>query len=329
MTTRRAALACAAIFTFLTSGTQAAGTAKGVGFQTFVVRDPVGGTDMAAVVFYPSATASGTTTIGPYRVDATQASPFAERTFPLIVFSHGTGGSMYDEHDFETGLAARGFIVAAITHAGDNFQDRTGLGTDRVLIGRELQMSALITAVLNDPPLRSHVDPKRIGAMGFSAGGYDALLLAGAKPNFALKDDYCASHSDDRTFCGWSVEITDPSLRARRDSRVKAVVALSPVGFYFDRAGLSGVNVPVDLWATADDEVLPLSWNAGRVRALLPRRPEFNVVPRAHHLVFISPCAAALAQQSPELCVDPPGVDRAAIHRRVVDDAAAFFASHL
>lgn len=306
-----------------------ADAAWGVGFRTFAVSDPVGGAKMPAVVFYPSSTAPGTTTVGPYRLAATAEAPFAPGTFPLIVFSHGTGGSMYDEHDLETGLARRGFVVAAVTHAGDNYHDTSGLGTDRVLIGRELQMSALITAVLGDATLRRHIDPKRIGAMGFSAGAYDVLLLAGAKPDFALKDAYCRARPDDRTFCEWSVRVSDPILQARRDSRVRAVVAISPVGFYFDRAGLSDVRIPVDLWAASADEVLPLAWNAGRVRELLPRSPEYNVVPNAHHLVFVSPCTQTFAQQHQDLCLDPPGVDRPAIHRRVVADAAAFFGSHL
>ena len=284
---------------------------------------------MPAVVFYPSEAASAATTIGPYRVAASNGLPFASGTFPLIVFSHGTSGSMYDEHDIETGLARKGFVVAAITHAGDNFEDRSGLGTDRVLIGRELQMSALVTAVLGDSLVRPHVDAERIGAMGFSAGAYDVLLLAGAKPNFALKDAYCQAYPADETFCGWEVRITDPALQPRRDPRIKAVVALSPVGFYFDREGLAGVTVPVDLWAAAADEVLPLAWNAERVRSLLAVSPEYTVVPKAHHLVFISPCTAAFARQAPDLCSDPPGVDRAAIHRDVFTDAARFFTAHL
>jgi predicted dienelactone hydrolase len=299
--------------------------ARGVGFRTLEVRDPVSGSAMPAVVFYPSKAASGVTVVGPYRLHATQALPIVDASVPLIAFSHGTGGSIYDDHDLATGLAARGFVVAVVQHAGDNYRDRSGLGTDRVLIGRELQMSALIDTVLANATFRSVVDTRRIGAMGFSAGGYDTLLLAGAKPNFALKDGYCRAHAGDQTFCGWDVRVSEPALRAERDGRVRAILAISPVGLYFDREGLSGVGVPVDIWTGGDDALLPLDWNAARIRRLLPTPPRFTQVPKAGHFTFVSPCAPELARALPSLCTDPPAVDRTAIHARLVADAAAFF----
>lgn len=299
---------------------------RGVGFVTFSVRDPVSGMPMPAVAFYPTQVTSGSTTVGPYRIAATLGPTPASGRFPLIVFSHGTGGSRYDDHDFETSLARRGFVVAAVDHAGDNFHDRSGLGTDRVLVGRELQMSALIDAVVASRRLQSHVNVRQIGAAGFSAGGYDVLLMAGAKPDFALKNDYCHAHPQDPTFCnGWHVAITRQGLRAKRDPRVKAVFAMAPVGIYFNRAGLAGVDVPVDLWAAGADRVLPLNWNAARVRTLLPHAPRYTVIPNAGHLVFISPCTPAFIKRAPELCIDPPGVNRAAIHARISADAAHFF----
>jgi len=70
---------------------------RGVGLQTFDVRDPVSGKAMPGVVFYPTEARSGSTSIGPYVVGATAGEPPSMGRFPLIAFSHGTGGSRYDD----------------------------------------------------------------------------------------------------------------------------------------------------------------------------------------------------------------------------------------
>ena len=302
----------------------------GAGVATLRVRDPIGGSALPAVVYYPSASATSTTEVGPYTIAATLDAPPAAGAHPLIVFSHGAGGSINDDHDLDTSLASQGFVVAAVEHGGDDYRDQSGAGTDRVWIGRSLQLSALIDAVLASPALRPLVDAQKIGAMGFSLGGYDVLVLAGAKPNFGLQSGYCSINPNDETFCtGWHVRITRPDLPPPHDPRVRAVLALAPVGVFFDRAALAGVDVPVDLWAAGADQVLLIPGNAARVRDLLPQRPEYTVVPNAGHDVFASPCTARLRAQRPDACTDPPGVDRAAVHAAIVNDAVRFFTRSL
>lgn len=302
--------------------------AHGVGFTTLSVTDPVAGQAMSAVVFYPAAAAAGTTAVGPYQVAATAGLPLAAGRFPLILLSHGTGGSRWDLHDFATGLARRGFLVASLDHPGDNFHDHSGLGKDTVLLGRPLQMSALLDAVLTRHEFAAHADPARIGAAGFSAGGYTVLVLAGAHPDFGLLRQYCRAYPRDPEFCtGWKVERTRPDLVARADPRIRAVFAMAPVGIYFDRASLAGVRVPVSIVAGASDPVLPLAANAARIRDELPRPPDFDLVPGAGHYVFLAPCTAALRRQAPVICNDPPGVNRAALHAALIARAARFFAA--
>jgi len=300
----------------------------GVGYKTFTVTDPVGGAKMDAVAFYPASEATKSTKLGPYTVDAQRNAAMQSGSHPLIVFSHGTRGSSYDDHDIETGLARAGFVVAAVDHAGDNYADSSGLGSDRVLIGRELQMSALIDTVLAEPSLRTGIDATKIGAAGFSAGAYDTLLLGGAQPNFSLKAAYCRAHPDDREFCGWEVRVSEPPLHAKGDPRVRAGLALDPVGLYFDRASLAPVSIPVDLWGARDDTVLLPPWNSQRVNALLPAKHEYHVAPGDHY-VFVSPCSASLSARLPFLCVDASGIDRAAIHKEIVENAVDFFSTAL
>ena len=283
---------------------------------------------MPATIFYPATGTPGSTQLGPYTVGAKGDLPFAPGSFPLIVFSHGTSGSTLDDSDLEVGLAKHGYVVAAVEHAGDNYHDRSGLGSDRVLIGRSMQLSALIDAVLQSSTLAPHIDASRIGAAGFSAGGSDVLLLAGARPNFALKDRYCAAMPADKTFCGWSVRVSTPPLAAHADTRVRAVLALDPVGLYFDREALAAVDAPVDLWTAKDDTVLQPEWNAQHINELLAVAHFYHVAPGDHY-VFLSPCSQQLRNAAPEVCTDGPGIDRKQVQAQVLSDATAFFGLRL
>ncbi len=312
------------------SGTLA--STLGVGFAEFRVHDPIAHGRMSAVAFYPSDEASGVTTIGPYAIGATRNLALSSGSHELVVISHGTGGSKWDLHDYCEALARAGYVVAALTHPGDNYKESTGLGTDRVLIGREVQLSALIDAVLLSPKFGTHIDRTKIAAAGFSAGGYTSLVLAGARPDFALLTAYCRRHPKDRTFC-WNGEVTKirtTGLKPVRDRRVRAVIALAPVGLYFDRAALSKVSVPVLLFDGQRDDVLLPGENSQRIARLLAIPPaRFVIIPKAQHFVFISPCTPRLLALVRSICVDPLGVDRAAVHARIQRDMKRFLAATL
>jgi predicted dienelactone hydrolase len=66
-----------------------------------------------------------------------------------------------------------------------------------------------------------------------------------------------------------------------------------------------------------------------RVDKNLPAPHEYHFVPNAGHFVFLVPCPADLAARRPELCVDPPGFDRAAFHRQFNAAVLAFFRAQL
>jgi predicted dienelactone hydrolase len=263
-----------------------------------------------------------------WRVDAGRELEPVSGRYPLVLVSHGHAGSRWGHHDLATALAREGFVVASLDHPGDNFRDANGpaAATDAVLLGRAWQIRALLNAVLTDETVGPSVDPGRVGALGFSAGGYTTLLLAGAVPDFRRLERYCRVKKK-TVFCGElsKVRVTRPDLKDTAEARIRAVFAMAPVGVFFDKAGLKGVKVPVRLYAAAKDEVLPVADHAGHVRAALPTPPEYTLIPRAGHYVFIAPCAAEAKEEAQELCMDPPGVDREKLHRELATDAVRFF----
>jgi predicted dienelactone hydrolase len=297
------------------------------GLAELSVTDPVEGGAMRAIVLYPTEAPAGTTRKGSYEIEAVEGVPPAHGPFPLVLVSHGTGGSQLGHHDSLTFFARHGFVAAAVMHPRDNFLDTSGFGTDLQYKGRPLHMRALLDAALADPVYGSIVDKDRIGIMGFSAGGYTALVLIGGQPDMGKFADYCREQPDDRMMCGaGGPKNLRPDLDYVHEPRIKAAVLMAPaLGFVFDRASLANVRVPARLYRPTEDAVLRHPYNAERVREMLPTPPEYVEVEGAGHYVFLAPCAEALRRIAPDICNDPNGIDRKALHARFNAEMVVFF----
>lgn len=315
---------------------------SGVGFQPITIADPVGGGDMPGLVFYPSDEASRVTRRGPYELHASPGTAIAKGAKPLVVISHGHGGSSLGHHDMAVHLAEHGFIVATVEHPKDNFHDTSGMGAVEVLVGRPVQIKSTISALLADS--RWNIDAERIGVAGFSAGGYTALMSVGAVPQFARFTGYCAKEPQDIEVCGPIIhskpeDNIDARLAARQadmdtwgkpaDPRVKATFVMAPLSLLFDKKGLSKIRVPVFLYYAEADTVLLPQYNTLHISPFIETLSGIKMIPKAGHYVFLSPCSTALKEEAPLICNDPAGVDRVAEHRRLNADALAFFSKAL
>jgi predicted dienelactone hydrolase len=305
----------------------------GAGFLDLTLTDPVEGGSMQAIVFYPTRAQGTSTRRGPFTIDAALNAPLAAGPFPLIVFSHGTGGSLFGHHDSLAALARAGFVAAAVEHPRDNYRDDSGFATDLQLIGRPHHMVGLINGVLTHARVGPLIDQARIGMVGHSAGGYTALLIAGAVPNFELQAEYRRVVPFDplrQRADAAGRERRKPDLTYIADPRVRAIFLMAPaLGYVFDDAGLSKVQVPVRLYRPSADELLAHPWNAERIAQMLPRPPEYQVIDGGGHFVFLAPCTAEFAVRAPAICTDPAGIDRTAFHKRLNDEMLDFFARTL
>jgi dienelactone hydrolase len=120
--------------------------------------------------------------------------------YPVIVFSHGSGGAPYGYRELTSHWAAAGFVVVAPTHA-----DSRRLLRHRGLDSRELMMDLLrsatdpgawrrrvgdVTAIIDalprlaavDQRLAGRADPERVGVGGHSYGAFTSVLTACAQP---------------------------------------------------------------------------------------------------------------------------------------------------
>jgi len=128
---------------------------------------------------------------------APEAPPAAPpKGFPLIVLSHGTGGAGIQLAWLGTALARRGFVAAAVNHPGNNDEEPSTLEGFTLRWLRARDLSAVIDGLLADKDLGRLIDPKRIGAAGFSLGGFAVMTIAGARSDIPGFLRYCAGHRE-------------------------------------------------------------------------------------------------------------------------------------
>lgn len=274
--------------------------------------------------------------------------PDAPRQFPLVLLSHGTGGSAMQLAWLGTYLAAHGYIAAAVNHPGDNALEPYTLQGFILWWLRARDLSVVLDHLLADPLIGPRIDKSRVGAAGFSLGGYTMIELAGGITNPQAVIDYCDSPRSHGT-CNIH-EFPDLATKAKqrlkadsgfaaafargndsyRDPRIRAVFAIAPaLGVAFSPETLANVSIPVELVVGNADPWAPAPDNAAYLARHTPHA-KITILPGGvAHYTFLDTCGPAGKKRLAELCTDAPGVDRQRVHEQVAAMAARFFAANL
>lgn len=281
-------------------------------------------------VWYPTDAAPSPMRLGLNAQTVAAGAPIVGEHLPLIVMSHGNGGFFGGHADTAQALAEAGFVVAALTHPGDNYRDQSRA---TAMADRPAALSALIGWMLDASPLKAKLDAERVGAFGFSSGGFTVLAAAGGEPDLSRMAGHCrtAPNNFDCKLTA-SRPIPGDALVARwvHDPRIKAVISAAPaLGFAFSERGLKGITAPVQLWKAANDEILPGDDYAETVHRNLKRPHDYRVVAGAGHFDFLSPCAATPPTDLAYLCASAPDFDRQAFHRDFNAAVVQFFTDQL
>ena len=274
---------------------------------------------------------------------AGKAAPGAEPApgrHPLVVLSHGTGGSAAQMMWLGQSLAARGYVVAAINHHGNSGAEPPVTPQGMMLVWeRARDVSVAIDQVLADPRIGPHVDASKIGAAGFSLGGYTVVATLGGRTSLPLFHAFCHSPRRDATcddqpeFPGARAKLEammdDPGVQASigragndyRDARIRAAVLIGPaLANIFTAESLRAIDVPVLVIGGDADAVAPIATNAARYAEMI--RGATLVEVHSAHYTFLGECGPAGPKP---LCTDPPGVDRKAVHADAAARAGDFF----
>ncbi|MDB5498241.1 MAG: hypothetical protein JWP28_2272 [Phenylobacterium sp.] len=270
-----------------------------------------------------------------------QDAAFADaRPRPVILFSHGFGGTARMMAWFGAPLARAGYVVIAVDHPGNNGMDKMTAAGAILWWDRAQDLRAALDAVKADPAIGPHLDLKRIGVSGFSAGGFTSLVSAGARVDMNRFQAFCRAHPadgvcapqkefalsrDDARKALASPELAAEAAHAGDDHAipgVRAAFAIAPaIVQALPPQGLARMKVPVAIILGAADPVAPPETN-GLVAAKAIPHAELKILPGVGHYDFLSTCTPAGVASVP-ICTAK--VPQDPTHQAAIDMALAFF----
>lgn len=311
--------------------------AQNAGYRTLTVP---GDPPMTVALFYPTAAPDRAVPMGPWLPVVAPGAPASDAKLKgLVLLSHGTSGTELNHHNLGTRLARDGYLVAAVRHPGDNWQDRSLVTSGRYFSERPLQLSRVLDALLANPEWGKRIPTERIGAVGHSAGGYSVLALAGAQADRQRSAQHCRTVQDDPGYCslakgpgGETPAAASASTAAAythpvavADHRIRAVVALAPMAVVFSAESLAAITVPVRVIMAEHDAVLNGKYHGQYVVANMPRA-QASTVAGAGHFAFMAQPTFPLPSPAGDASANPAGFDRVVFMPSLEGQVAGFFA---
>jgi predicted dienelactone hydrolase len=295
-------------------------------------------------LYYPTLATPRAIPMGPFAPNVAIGGKPVDKVKALILLSHGIGGTELGHTSLAQALARNGYLVAALRHPGDNWQDRSLLekSPERYFDERPRQASRVIDALLADAAWKERITADsqgpRVGALGHSAGGYTVLALGGARPDSSRLRKHCqAEASDDPIFCsigrsGAATPATPPppapplpaATPSLKDERVRAIVAMAPTGVLFTAESLAAVRPATQIYVADLDRFLVPRFHAEWVASHLPA-PNLRRVPNAWHFAFMDTPSMSLPSPDGDVAANPPGFDRDAFLKQLAVEIVAFF----
>ncbi len=147
-------------------------------------------------VWYPAAEgAEGDTALKAFLRDSTtqvslqgQAVRDAEvaatdQPFPLVLISHGYPGNRFLLSHLAENIASKGYVVASIDHTDSTYRTQAAFGS--TLVNRSLDqmfvLEQMAQMAAGDGDFAGLLDAENTGLIGYSMGGYGAIISAGAE----------------------------------------------------------------------------------------------------------------------------------------------------
>lgn len=258
---------------------------------------------------------------------------------PVLLLSHGYGGSWRNLAWLADAMAEQGYIVIATNHPGTTTSDLTSAHA-RQLWRRPQDLIMALERILNDPLLAGRADVKRIAAVGHSLGGWTVMELAGARFDPQQLAHDCIQHAE-LSSCRLMTTLGLDNRQGAshlssdlQDRRIKAVVALDlGLARGLTTQSLGHIRLPVLILAAGvDSPALPASLESQYLaKALSSDVVTYSVIPGATHFSFMQQCKpqgeALIEQSAPgegEVCRDGQGVNRNALHNMLIGKISAF-----
>lgn len=186
--------------------------------------------------------------------DAAPATPDA--AYPLVLISHGYPGNRFLLSHIAENLASKGYVVASIDHTDSTYRTQAAFGS--TLVNRSLDqlfvLEEMAQMAADGGEMAGLYDADNTGLIGYSMGGYGAVITAGGGVTEAsVAYPWGGPHGT----LGIHLAGSD-THNALPDPRIKTAVAFGPWGMntgFWDAEGLAGVQIPMMFIAGSQDDV--------------------------------------------------------------------------
>ena len=247
---------------------------------------------------------------------------------PLILLSHGYGGSWRSLSWLAHALATKGYIVAAPNHPGTTGFDQNTEQSAKLWL-RPQDLSKTIDALAENQTFSNIINLNQISAIGHSLGGWSVIALSGARFDTESFKKDCNKYSYLKA-CHLISELGLANSELNKnmsDPRIKAFVSLDAGltrGFTIE--SLQKIKIPsLIIGAGVDIGDTNTQLESGYVQEFLPKSSStYIIIPDAMHFSFIQICksnAIDILNQEKEregiICKDGGSRDRSEIHREI------------
>ncbi|MGL4490930.1 MAG: alpha/beta hydrolase family protein [Rhizobiaceae bacterium] len=261
---------------------------------------------------------------------------------PLIIISHGSGGSAGNLAWLAKRLVTEGFTVAIPNHQGSTSADSTPETTIPAVWERPADVSALIDALSVSRSVSAFTNTSDISALGFSLGGQTVLSLAGVEFEAAGLAQHCHENSNSPE-CIWfakgdaviSGHVDLTKIDARRfdvshpDERIRRIIAIDPAFVpSIKMHTLEKVSQKVQIMNLGVGRDIPIGIKADLVAAAIPGA-RYDTLEGANHFDFIAECKSLswvflwMASEDP-ICAQSANRSRRDIHTEIADKIIKF-----
>lgn len=183
------------------------------------------------------------------------AQPIASQpAFPLVLISHGYPGNRYLLAHLAENLASKGFVTVSIDHTDSTYRTKAAFSSTLVnrpvdqlfVLEKIAQMSADTSSFLH-----GLVDANNSALIGYSMGGYGAVVNAGAGLT-----EQAATSKQGAPFT--TLTRHQSGKKSAVDSRLKTIIAFAPWGMTYgmwNTQTLQKVTMPMLFVAGSQDDV--------------------------------------------------------------------------
>ncbi|MDJ0686130.1 MAG: hypothetical protein QNJ84_15675 [Alphaproteobacteria bacterium] len=253
---------------------------------------------------------------------------------PVVLLSHGTGGTGESLGWLARSLASENYIVIAANHHGNTSLEPYQAEGFLCWWERAIDLSALLSTLATESAFAGRLDLTCVSAVGFSLGGYTVLALAGARSavqNFDLwRRQNAIKRAGPREFPDLADHVarllkTSGAFRQSwdrqsddfSDARITSIVALAPAPPVraFTTQSVAQIDRPVTLITGGADQEAPTRHCAGWLSSQNSRFTHHDLGEHVGHYTFLDMPSDRSLIGTEDIFTDHNSINRREIHR--------------